>query len=166
MDDRSETPRRDTTARDVTWALAALTYLGFLALLTLTPRPWGREVDQVPWGVLNPAAWLSSATWTTGTAREFVLNILLFVPAGLLAARFRGAWGLGAAVLLTGAVEVAQIPLANRLSDPRDIVANVGGALVGLALGAASRSGAPPPPPTGRATADPSAPEGDRRSMY
>src|SRR5215203_259712 len=34
----------------------------------------------------------------------------------------------------TVAIELAQIPLADRISDPRDLLANSGGALIGIVL--------------------------------
>lgn len=108
-------------------------YALVLTVLTLTPAPWATEGAPFAYGVLNPAAWLAERTWTTGAPHEFVLNILLFLPAGLLLSHW-GAWRATAiAAALTCAIEVAQIPVTGRISDPRDFVANITGALLGIA---------------------------------
>ncbi|MDQ0576583.1 VanZ family protein [Agromyces albus] len=113
-------------------------YLALVAWATLGPAPWRAEGNQAPLGVLNPSIWLERATWTTGSSFEFTANILMFVPVGVLFAMLFGArrWiiALGAAALLTCAIEVAQIPLDDRISDPRDLLANTTGAVIGLAL--------------------------------
>lgn len=40
---------------------------------------------------------------------------------------------MGAGILLTAVIEIAQIPTA-RISDPRDLVANILGTIVGVLL--------------------------------
>ena len=113
-------------------------YLALVAWITLGPAPWRAEGNQAPLGVLTPSIWLDRATWSTGSSFEFTANILMFVPVGVLFAMLLGArrWllALGAATLLTCAIEVAQIPLDDRISDPRDLLANSAGAAIGLAL--------------------------------
>ena len=68
---------------------------------------------------------------------EFALNMALFVPWGMLAVFVLEArrWWLAALLgfALTVTIEVLQIPSA-RISDPRDLVANSLGALLGIAL--------------------------------
>ena len=79
--------------------------------------------------------------YTGGT----VDNVLMFVPAGvflvlLLGRRF---WWLAilVGIAMTGAIEFSQQFIANRVSDPRDLVANalgaIAGAFIALALTAA-----------------------------
>lgn len=113
-------------------------YLALVAWATLGPSPWRAEGNQAPLGVLNPSIWLERATWSTGSTYEFAANIVMFVPVGVLFAMLVGArrWllALGAAALLTCAIEVAQIPIDDRISDPRDLLANTAGAVIGLAL--------------------------------
>lgn len=113
-------------------------YLALVAWATLGPSPWRAEGNQAPLGVLNPSIWFERATWSTGSTYEFAANIVMFVPVGVLFAMLVGArrWllALGAAALLTCAIEVAQIPIDDRISDPRDLLANTAGAVIGLAL--------------------------------
>lgn len=121
-------------------AVSGLAYTALVLLLTIGPvrqRFVGSEADR---GVLDWRSWFELTTWREGTTSEFVANVLLFVPWGALAVLALGArrWMLAAAGAgaLTLAIEIAQIPLA-RISDPRDLVANAVGALLGIALGAA-----------------------------
>lgn len=113
-------------------------YLALVGWATLGPSPWRAEGNESPLGVLNPSIWLDRATWSTGSSFEFTANILMFVPVGVLFAMLLGArrWliALGAAGLLTWAIEVVQIPLDDRISDPRDLLANSAGAVIGLAV--------------------------------
>lgn len=125
--------------RAVAWLLGAA-YSALVLLLTIGPvrqRYEGSEADR---GVLDWRSWLERSTWLEGTLGEFVANVALFVPWGVLAVLALGArrWVLAAlgATALTLTIEIAQIPLA-RISDPRDLVANGLGALVGIAIGAA-----------------------------
>lgn len=122
-------------------ALSGLAYTALVLLLTIGPvrqRFVGSEADR---GVLDWRSWFEIGTWREGTASEFVANVALFVPWGALAVLALGGrrWMLAAigAGSLTLAIEIAQIPLA-RISDPRDLVANVLGALLGIAFGAAA----------------------------
>ena len=114
--------------------LAALAYLGVIAWVTLGPTPWRVMTPEVGYDVLSPTVWLSPDTWATGGPGEFVANILLFVPLGALVRWAVPRWGwmfaafAGAAV--SGVVEVLQIG-STRVSDPRDLVANSVGAVVG-----------------------------------
>lgn len=125
--------------REVAWVLVTA-YSALVLVLTIGPirqRYEGSEADR---GVLDLRSWFERSTWLEGTMGEFVANVALFVPWGVLAVLALGAgrWvlaGFGAAAL-TLTIEIAQIPLA-RISDPRDLVANMLGALVGIAIGAA-----------------------------
>lgn len=121
-------------------ALSGLAYTALVLLITIGPvrqRFVGSEADR---GVLDWRSWFELSTWREGTASEFVANVALFVPWGALAVLALGGrrWMLAAlgAGALTLVIEIAQIPLA-RISDPRDLVANALGALLGIALGAA-----------------------------
>lgn len=126
-------PRTDR-ARRIGWFATVTGYLTILVFLTLTPAPWATLGDPFPLGVLNPRAWLSAQTWTTGAPHEFVLNILLFLPIGLLLAHW-GTWRAAAiATALTAVIEIAQIPVTGRISDPRDLIANITGALLGVTI--------------------------------
>ncbi|WP_350348995.1 VanZ family protein [Agromyces sp. G08B096] len=89
-------------------------------------------------GVLTPSIWLDRSTWTTGSPLEFAANIAMFVPVGVLFAMLAGPrrwiWALGAAGAVSTAIELAQIPIDDRISDPRDLLANTAGAVIGLVL--------------------------------
>lgn len=119
-------------------------YAALLALVTLTPAPWAAEGAELPFGVLNPSTWIAPVTWTTGAPHEFVANILLFLPAGVLLFRFGAVRAVVLSAAVTLSIEVAQVPVVGRISDPRDFVANVTGALlgVGIATGFAKLKGA------------------------
>ncbi|HWR85566.1 MAG TPA: VanZ family protein [Rhodoglobus sp.] len=120
-------------------AVIAVLYLALVAYLTLGEVPWSTLTNEARWGVLSIRSWLEPETWTTGTMFEFTANVLMFVPIGLLLrmALPRAGWStvLGIAVAITVAIELAQIPL-DRVSDPRDLVANSAGATIGVIIGA------------------------------
>jgi glycopeptide antibiotics resistance protein len=113
-------------------------YLALVAWLTLGSVSWHAIGYQADYGVLTPSIWFDSATWTTGSIFEFGANIALFVPVGLLFAMIAGPrrWlgALVAALALTIAIELAQIPMPDRISDPRDLLANSAGAAIGMVV--------------------------------
>jgi glycopeptide antibiotics resistance protein len=102
--------------------------------ITLGPVPQRLEGSEATKGVLSPTAW-DVSQWS-GSNYEFGLNLLMFLPWGMLALFLLGRrrWWLAAAIgiALTLAIEIAQIP-SPRISDPRDLVANTLGALLGIA---------------------------------
>ena len=127
------------TRRSIPFAVLAAAYLGIVALVTLGPTPWRTRPALGDYDVLSPSTWLDPETWSRGLSAEFVANILLFVPLGLLLrlALPRATW-LGAVVLggaVSVAIEVLQV-WTPRISDPRDVVANTLGALIGALAGA------------------------------
>ncbi|MBM7505966.1 VanZ family protein [Agromyces aurantiacus] len=113
-------------------------YLALVLWATLGPVPWSGHGYQSPNGVLDWQNWLEPETWTIGLESEMFLNVVMFVPIGaLLAFALRGmpAWVPVAAAFGTSlAIELAQIPMADRISDPRDLAANAGGALIGIVI--------------------------------
>lgn len=125
---------------------SALTLLGFYTLavlwLTLGPVPWAQaSLADNPLGILNPEAWADRSTWLSGRGIEPLANVLLFIPFGYAAARLgRSRLLLLAPFVLTLAIELAQIVLPDRASDPRDLVANAIGAGIGIVLARARRS--------------------------
>lgn len=118
----------------VLWAVMTTVIL----LVTLGPVRQRLVGSEATYGVLSPSEWLDRSTWTSGTAFEFALNLIMFVPWGVLAVLALGArrWWLAAflGMALTLAIEIAQIP-SPRISDPRDLVANSIGALFGIVIG-------------------------------
>jgi len=127
------------TRRSIPFAVLTAAYLGIVALLTLGPTLWRTRPGLADYDVLSVSTWLDPSTWSRGLSTEFIANILLFVPLGLLLrlALPRATWA--GAVLLGGAVSVAievlQV-LGPRVSDPRDVVANTLGALIGAVVAA------------------------------
>jgi glycopeptide antibiotics resistance protein len=125
------------TRRSWPFAVGALVYLAIIGWVTLGPPPWQTRAPMDGYDVLSLSTWLDPRTWASLPTREFVANILMFVPLGMLVRLGlpRASWRLpvflGAAVSL--AIEVLQVG-SPRVSDPRDVVANVAGALVGAAV--------------------------------
>lgn len=116
----------------------ALAYAAVVLWLTVGPAPWRTSGNQLEGGILNPDAWTAPVTWTTGYLSEMAFNVALFVPVGLLAALMipRRRWPLAllAGVGFTAVIELAQVPELDRVSDPRDLVMNTGGAVLGVLL--------------------------------
>ncbi|MWC00287.1 VanZ family protein [Agromyces seonyuensis] len=124
-------------------ALAATAYAVAVLWATLGPAPWSTVGYELPNGILNPLAWTMSATWSTGYLSEIAFNVVMFIPVGVLASALlprRRAWlPLLIGVAFTTCIELVQIPLTDRISDPRDLVANTVGAIVGVAAVALTR---------------------------
>lgn len=119
-------------------ASLAVLYTAFLLFSTLGPIRQRLVGSELSGGVLSLDTWLESTTWTSGRLYEFVANVVVFVPWGVLVLLALGArwwWAVASAgLVLTLAIEIIQIPLP-RISDPRDLVANVLGTLVGVVIG-------------------------------
>lgn len=119
--------------------IAAVAYLAFVGILTLGPTPWRTGPTEADYDVLSLGTWLDPETWAGGMAREFAANVVLFIPLGMLLrwAFPRLTWA-GAALLggvVSFGIEVGQM-WGPRVSDPRDILANTGGALLGAVIAA------------------------------
>lgn len=134
------------TRRSAPFAVLAVGYLGIVALITLGPtlitsglNPWRTRPDLGDYDVLSLSTWLDPDTWSRGYSTEFLANILLFVPLGVLVRLalprlgWIGAVAFGGTVSIT--IEVLQV-WTPRISDPRDVVANSVGALIGALLAA------------------------------
>jgi glycopeptide antibiotics resistance protein len=126
------------TRRSLPFGVLAVVYLLVVGLLTLGPTLWRTRPASGDYDVLSLSTWLDPDTWVRLGSPEFVANILLFVPLGLLLrlAIPRGTW-FGATVfggIVSVSIEVLQV-WTPRVSDPRDIVANGLGTLAGALLG-------------------------------
>jgi glycopeptide antibiotics resistance protein len=121
----------------------ALFYAAVVLWVTVGPAPWRTSGNQLEGGILNPDAWTAPVTWTTGYLSEMVFNVAMFVPVGLLAAliipRRRWPLALVASVVFTAVIELVQVPEPTRISDPRDLVMNTAGAVLGVLLVLAAR---------------------------
>ena len=119
--------------RPIAFLLTVL-YLGLVALATLGPQ-------SVAVSVFNRAYFVSSAYLPSLSVSdlEFGANVAMFVPLGFLFALLLGrrywAWAIVIAVLLTCAIEFTQSFLPMRVTDTRDLIANSGGAVIGVFLG-------------------------------
>ena len=116
----------------------ALAYAAVVLWATVGPAPWRTSGHQLDGGILNPDAWTAQVTWTTGYLSEMAFNVALFVPVGLLAALLipRRKWPLAlvAGFAFTTLIELVQVPELDRVSDPRDLVMNTSGAVLGVLL--------------------------------
>lgn len=128
-------------SRRVVLPLVTLGYLALVAWATLGPVSWHAIGYEAEHGVLTPSIWFDRATWSIGSPFEFAANVLMFVPVGVLFAMLAGprrwGWALVAAGGVSLLIELVQIPLADRISDPRDLLANTGGAVIGVAIAGA-----------------------------
>lgn len=118
-------------------SLLTFAYLGFVAWLTLTPQPITPE-SQLVARVLARLQRVDQLSWLTFERLEFLANIGLFVPVGLFLVLLVGGrfWWLaiGIAFAMTTAIETAQRSIPGRVPDGRDVVANTGGALIGVGV--------------------------------
>ena len=129
------------TARRVQTALFVV-YLVGLVRVTLWPRLGPDDGFDV---VRTLLAWLGSHGFPlTYSATEFLANIVLFVPFGLLVGlltRLRPGTVVGLGLATSVAIELAQLLfLPERVADVRDLVANTLGAAVGVGLLLAART--------------------------
>ncbi|WP_136709506.1 VanZ family protein [Agromyces sp. H66] len=116
----------------------ALVYALAVLWLTVGPAPWHGSGNQLDGGILNPDAWTATVTWTTGYLAEMAFNVAMFIPVGVFAAlllpRRRWPFAVVAGFAFTALIELVQVPAADRISDPRDLVMNAGGAVFGVLL--------------------------------
>lgn len=121
-------------------ALLAVTaaYLLVVAWITLNPFPPDPHRNGLLTALLALFAETPLLTWVTYDVVEFSANILLFVPMGALLTLLLGRehWWLALAlgVVATLVIEFVQLFLPARFSDPRDLLANTLGTIVGIAI--------------------------------
>ncbi|KGN37562.1 VanZ family protein [Knoellia subterranea] len=118
--------------------LLVATFAVHLALLTWIVL-WKLEVPHVGSGGrhLKLVPFVAGDGYAASAPREVLANVALFVPFGLwVAALTRRRWwlGLAGAALMSAGLEVAQWVLAVGSTDISDVIANSGGAVVGLLL--------------------------------
>ena len=121
------------------WLLVSL---GLIGITTLTPQREALELSMVGTGTCDfSRVWLASFGFYAG-GNDSAENIALFIPLGiaisLLPARIRPAALVGG-ILLPIAIEVfqRQVTVLNRSCQSADVVDNLVGLGIGLALGAA-----------------------------
>lgn len=123
--------------------LVALAYAALVLWATVGPAPWRTSGNQLEGGILNPDAWTAPVTWTTGYLSEMAFNVVIFMPVGVLAALLirRRRWPLAllAGFAFTAVIELVQVPEPDRISDPRDLVMNSAGTMLGVLIVLAAR---------------------------
>jgi hypothetical protein len=140
--------RRMGTVAGVAW-FGLVWSIAVIGIVTLIPAtnglgyiPADEHATTCSWDIGGPAP---GGFWIFGGGQQ-VLNTMLFVPAGLFLvlafARWRAGWvlvplGLAALAAYSLAIEETQLHVAriDRACDVTDIIDNVTGAAIGVALG-------------------------------
>ena len=123
-------------------SLVTLLYLGFVALVTLTPGNEQPDYAGLAGRVLarlQRYPELEPVTSRLSVERiEFLANIGLFVPLGMFVLLLVGTrlWlvAFTVGIVLTSMIESVQREIPGRVSDPRDVAANSIGMFVGIAV--------------------------------
>lgn len=119
--------------------------------MTLTPHVFSDAENRLVLHALSWAQQLPAGSWLTYERAEFLANIGMFVPVGAIAAMWlpRRWWFVAAvvAVALSAGIELAQAELLPyRVADPRDVLSNGLGGLLGATLVGLVRSLMPASP--------------------
>lgn len=119
-------------------ALLGVPFLAGLGLLTLTPSRVEESMPNLLDLVLTTAH-RAGWNWLDFTRLEIIANVLVFVPVGVFAFLLvpRRVWPLAVVLgpAISVAIEVAQrVALPHRAATMSDVVANSGGALIGVFL--------------------------------
>nr|WP_307334373.1 VanZ family protein [Microbacterium sp. SORGH_AS_1204] len=132
-----------TKRRRALLVAASASYAFGLWWMTLRPSIYDAGTASVLDTVVSTLRSWQQTAWVTLDLVEFVANVALFVPLGMLVIAWRGRWwhGILIAVLTSALIETIQLLfLPTRVADVRDLVANTAGAMIGVALAlAASR---------------------------
>jgi len=119
-------------------AVVTACYLAFVGWVTLGPQPLDASESGLLRRFIRFLNGYDLLRWVSYGLVEFVANILLFVPVGalfLLLLSRRWWWLAGLlGVALSVVIEFAQIFLRHRVADPRDIVSNSVGTIIGVVL--------------------------------
>jgi len=128
-------------------------YLAAIGLVLLLPVSYSDIVTAIGDALASRFGALGFGTgWI-----EFIANILMFLPLGmLLTLLFRHPWaGFALAVILSISAEIVQLVIPGRTASLRDIVANGAGAAIGALIAwiviVIRRRRPSPPPATTRA---------------
>jgi len=113
-------------------------YLLAVAGITLDPAPGDPAGNPLLRELLGAVSAVPGLGWVDYDVAEFSANVLLFVPMGALFVLLLGAWRWWLAVAIglvaTLVIEFVQLFLPERVSDPRDLLANTLGTLLGVGL--------------------------------
>jgi glycopeptide antibiotics resistance protein len=117
-------------------AVLTLGYLGVVAWMTLGPQPLDAGGSRILYRALRFFGSHQLTSWITYDRVEFTANIAMFVPLGLLFVLVLGRrrWWLAMliGIALTVTIELSQLGIPGRVSDPRDVLANSLGAMLGV----------------------------------
>lgn len=129
---------RHRVARHTLVALLAVGYVAALAFLTLRPERADAGIDA---SLLALLARLRAAgyTWAEYGTVEWLANVALFVPAGLLLGltlrRSVRWWGVAIGAVASAAIETVQaLFLPERVATLADVAANTLGSAIGVAV--------------------------------
>jgi hypothetical protein len=126
-------------AARVVLAILSAAYLWTVAWITLRARPYGSDIASALDRLLAWFAARESTAWITFDRVEFAANVAMFVPLGIFAVLWFGVRGWWTAPVLgfltSGAIELAQAAFLDaRVADPRDLLSNTLGSIVGMLL--------------------------------
>jgi len=130
---RGEKSRSDGVFVHTRWPYICLAVYGVaVALVLLLPVGYSDIIDLIAgWIRSIPGLDFFGSGWI-----EFVANIAMFVPLGLLLTWiFQHHWyGVAVALAASALAEIAQIVIPSRQPSLRDVLANVLGAAIGAAI--------------------------------
>jgi VanZ family protein len=113
-------------------------YLAALALVVFLPaRDAGRVTGLVGWVADLVATW-GVPREPAAIVFEFLANVALFVPFGLLFAASIPRWSswaiIGAGLVASVAIELVQLGIPSRVSTVSDVIANTAGTAIGCTM--------------------------------
>jgi glycopeptide antibiotics resistance protein len=119
-------------------AVVSVAYLAVVGALTLGPQPTDAITRRLSTDIIFRVNEFGPGLNFRYSDLEFAANIAMFVPLGLLFVLAFGRSRWWAAVLVGAAftllIEGAQRYIPDRVSDPRDVLANITGAAVGAVI--------------------------------
>ncbi|MFZ7088114.1 VanZ family protein [Curtobacterium sp. RRHDQ10] len=141
-------PDTDWMLRKFLLLLLTAGYAWVVWRMTLTPQVFTSSGQHFVGTVLRFAQGHAATDWLTYDRAEFLANVAMFVPIGMIGAMWlpRRAWLVAAvlAVALSVGIEFVQLTaLPTRVADPRDVLSNGLGGLLGATLVGAVRSAMP-----------------------
>ncbi|RLQ81324.1 VanZ family protein [Mycetocola zhadangensis] len=119
--------------------LLTTVYLAFVGWVTLGPQPLDESNSGFIFKMLRVLDRYEATAWINYNTLEFSANVAMFFPIGLFLVLLFGRrlWWLAMALGcgITVVIETAQLFIPGRVSDPRDLVANSAGAILGVLIG-------------------------------
>ena len=137
MSDTPVTRNRLPSAR-IAARILLVPYLIALALIVFLPaRDAGRVTGIVGWAA-DLVAMLGVPREPAAIMFEFLANVALFVPFGLLVAASAPRWSpwaiIGVGLLTSVAIELVQLGIPSRVPTVSDVIANTAGTAIGCTL--------------------------------